>query len=77
MGLVSSALAAPKGMDISTKATEPARQSDRRVDDSKWLSTLFSAAVWRKGAAVSDCVVSVEVGRRMASAVPHASPASD
>ena len=54
-----------------------ARQSDRRVDYSKWLSTLFSAAVWRKGAAVSDCVVSVEVGRRMASAVPHASPASD
>lgn len=50
---MSSALAAPKGMDASVRTAEPARQSDRRVDDSKWLPQKCVAEIWRKLAAVS------------------------
>ena len=50
---MSSALAPPRGMDASARTAEPARQSDRRVDDGKWLAQKCDASIWHKLAAVS------------------------
>ena len=51
--MVSSALAAPRGIDASARAAVPVRERTRRVEDSKWLPQKFVAAIWRKLAAVS------------------------